>query len=139
MIEVLGAEPSLTAENIGAISALITAIVAGITALIVARSKAHTDDYSALRNKLAEAEIERDKAVADRRADAEIFEARYQQAQQRVIDREHQITAIDRMLITAYAYIAQLSRSLIDHGLPVPPRPAELDKHNSPSAPPAAE
>lgn len=141
----MSVDPSL----IAALSSLITAVGGTVGGILVTRSKVRLDDVAIVQRELdeAKADLEREKqaraADLDRarnqhkteldelraRHDADIkwHEGRVATLQEQLDARDRQITRLDRWVLAGRAYIARLTRSVIDLGGTPPPRPTDLD------------
>ncbi|WP_009473883.1 hypothetical protein [Rhodococcus sp. JVH1] len=124
----IAAEPVFTTENIGVLTAFLVALSGFIATIVAARSKSKLDAVGELQQELKKAK--QDLSDAEDRHDREIarYEQRVTDLEARLAERDRAISKLDRLVLALRAYVARLSRHIIDRGDEVPPRPVEIDQ-----------
>lgn len=129
----------MDANQIAALSGLVTAIGAIVVGFFATRTKVKLDDLAVVTN-------QRDKAIAERedektarakdsietqaRHDVELARKDRQIAElnRQIEERDKRINKVDRAFLAVHDWAVRLAHRLTDNGLDVPPRPAEMDE-----------
>ncbi|KXF56131.1 hypothetical protein AXA44_02535 [Rhodococcus sp. SC4] len=127
-MDVVAAESVFTVENFSVVTALIVALSGFVATIIAARTKSKLDAVGELQQELKRAKQEL--ADAEERHDQAI--ARYRrkvaELEERLDERDRAINKLDHLVLALRAYVARLSRKIVDSGEEVPPRPVEIDQ-----------
>jgi peptidoglycan hydrolase CwlO-like protein len=120
----VAAEPVLTTENVGILTALILALSGFVATIIGARSKAKLDDKAKLERALHEAEAELEKAEAQHDAECARYEGRIDVLQEKLDKRDATINVLDERIVALLLWIARLRQRISSHGIDEPDKPA---------------
>lgn len=119
----IAAEPVLTTENVGILTALVVALSGFVATIIGARSKAKLDDKAKLERALHEAESDLAKAEAQHDAECARYEGRIDVLQAKLDKRDSTINTLDERIVALLLWIARLRQRLGSHGIDEPEQP----------------